>query len=290
MAAPHRLALLDLGVADLLTLGNGVMGMLAIVTLTVDVPALAWLDAVAPDPVLAAILIGIGAVLDGLDGVVAARLGGSELGSDLDSLSDLITFVLAPAILTLVTFSVVHPIASIVVALTILIFGTVRLARFNASPEHEARDFTGLPSPVFAAGTVLLAVVWTKVGAPAALAGLELAAIACFAFAMISTVPYPKARRRARSFAAGLMVFGLGVVAALVLLPQQAEPVLVGALAVTLLIIAFGPITWIRLRRGRGKPDPLAPPDAPEEPEASESAESPRTLSNPGRAERGRAP
>jgi CDP-diacylglycerol--serine O-phosphatidyltransferase len=258
--AARRLALLDLGVADIVTLGNGVMGMLAIVTLLVDVPSLAWLDALAPDPVLAAVLIGLGAVFDGLDGVVAARLGGSELGADLDSLSDLITFVLAPAILTLVTFSPIHPVASIVVALTVLLFGMVRLARFNASPEHEARDFTGLPSPVAAAGTVLLCVTWQGIGMPA---GLALGGIALFAFFMISTVPYPKARRRARSALVGLLVFGLGVVAALLLLPQHAEPVLVGALAVTLLIIAFGPITWVRLRRrGRG-PDPLAPPDAP---------------------------
>jgi CDP-diacylglycerol---serine O-phosphatidyltransferase len=263
MAAPPRLALLDLGVADLLTLGNGVMGMLAIVTLTVDVPSLAWLEALAPDPVLAAILIGVGAVLDGLDGVVASKLGGSELGADLDSLSDLITFVLAPAILTLVIFSRVHPLTSIVVALAVLLFGMVRLARFNASPEHEARDFTGLPSPVAAAGTVLLAVTWSRLQYPA---GLALALIALLAFAMISTVPYPKARRRRRSTVGGLLVFGAGVVAALALFPEHAEPVLVGALVATLVIIAFGPITWVRLRRRRGlRPDPLAPPDAPSE-------------------------
>lgn len=259
----RRLALLDLGVADLLTLGNGVMGMLAIVTLTVNVPSLAWLEGYASDVVLAALLIGIGAVLDGLDGIVAARLGGSALGADLDSLSDLITFVLAPAVMTLLTFSAIHPLASITVAITMLLFGTVRLARFNASPEHEARDFTGLPSPVAAAGTVLVCVTWRSLGLPA---GLALAAIALFAFFMVSTVPYPKARRRSRSLAAGLLAFGAGVVAALGLAPHEAEPILVGALAVTLLIIAFGPITWVRLRRRRGRaPDPYAPPDAPEE-------------------------
>ena len=262
MAAPHRLALLDLGVADMLTLGNGIMGMLAIVTLTVDVPSLAWLEQLAPDTVLAAILIGIGAVLDGLDGIVAQKLGGSELGADLDSLSDLITFVLAPAILTLLVFSAVHPLTSILVALAILVFGMVRLARFNASPEHEARDFTGLPSPVAAAGTVLLGVTWSRLHYPA---GLALALIALLAFAMISTVPYPKARKRARSLVGGLLVFGVGVVVALALFPRQAEPILVVALVVTLVIIAFGPITWVRLRRRRGpRPDPLAPPDAPE--------------------------
>jgi CDP-diacylglycerol--serine O-phosphatidyltransferase len=256
----HRIALFDLGVADLLTLGNGVMGMLAIVTLTVDVPSLAWLEGFASDEVLAAVLIGLGAMLDGLDGVVASKLGGSQLGSDLDSLSDLITFVLAPAIMTLLAFSSLHPLTAIVVALTVLVFGMVRLARFNASPEREARDFTGLPSPVAAAAIVLLVVTYRRLDLPA---GLVLALIALFAFFMVSTVPYPKARRRGRSLVAGLLVFGLGVLAAVVLNPQNAEPILAGALAVTLVIVAFGPITWVRLRR-RGKVDALAPPDAPE--------------------------
>lgn len=264
VAKPHN-ALLDLGVADILTLGNGVMGMLAIVTLTVDVPSLAWMEGYASDAVLAAILIGVGAVFDGLDGIVAARLGGSQLGADLDSLSDLITFVLAPAVMVLVTFSAIHPLTSIVVAVTILIFGTVRLARFNASPEHEARDFTGLPSPLAATAIVLLALTWRTLMLPA---GAALAAIALIAFFMVSTVPYPKARRRGRSLALGLLVFTAGAVVGLALNPAEAEPILVGLLAVALVIVAFGPITWIRLRRRRGqRTDPLAPPDAPEEDE-----------------------
>ena len=135
---PH-IALLDLGVADLLTLGNGICGMLAIVTLTVNVPGLAWLEGLASDQVLAAILIALGAVFDGLDGIVASKLGGSALGADLDSLCDLITFVLAPAVLTLLTFSSIHPVSSIVVSVTILVFGLVRLARFNSSPEQIGR-------------------------------------------------------------------------------------------------------------------------------------------------------
>jgi CDP-diacylglycerol--serine O-phosphatidyltransferase len=257
-----RIALLDLGVADVLTLGNGLMGLLAIASLFVDVPALAaWKPPeVQNDFRLAALFIGIGMIFDGLDGWVASRLGGSQLGGDLDSLSDMVTFVLAPAAMTLFAFRQIHPLASIVVAGTVLVFGQVRLARFNTSPEHEARDFTGLPSPVAAAAIALLIATWPSLGIPAAFA---LGLIAVIAFFMVSTVPYPKARRRGRSLLAGLLVFGLGVVAAVALRPRDAEPILVGALAVTLLIVAFGPITWIRLRRrGRG-PDPLAPPEAP---------------------------
>lgn len=264
--AKPRIALRDLGIADILTLGNGVMGMLAIVTLTVETPYFAWTTAHGiSDQVLAAALIGLGMVFDGLDGVVAQRLGGSALGGDLDSLSDLISFVVAPAVMVLITFQSIHPLTAIVVSITVLVFGQTRLARFNASPEHEASTFTGLPSPVAAAGTVLVSIVWDDLGIPA---GVALGLIALFAFFMISTVPYPKARRRARSAAIGLAVFSLGIAVALLVYPSHAEPILVGAFAVTLVVIAFGPITWVRLRRRRGQGlDPLAPPDAPIEDE-----------------------
>ncbi|MCA1812754.1 MAG: CDP-alcohol phosphatidyltransferase family protein [Halobacteriales archaeon] len=242
-----RIALLDLGVADLLTLGNGLMGLLAIITLTI--PNTGYFDALRAglsDEAIAALFIAIGAVLDGLDGIVASRLGGSEMGGDLDSLSDLITFVLAPAVMTLQAFRPIHPLTAIVVAATILVFGQVRLARFNASPEHEARDFTGLPSPVAAAGIVLLIVTRGVTHLPAA---VVLGGVALLAFAMVSTVPYPKARRRARSLVAGLLLLGAGVVAGLLLRPDLQEPILTVTLALTLLIIAFGPITWVRVRR-----------------------------------------
>lgn len=280
MAARPRLALFDLGVADVLTLGNGVVGMLAIVTLTVETPYLAWTKGSGiSDELLAAILIGVGAVLDGLDGVLAARLGASPMGADLDSLSDLITFVLAPAVMVLTAFQGVHPAAAIVVALTVLVFGMARLARFNASPEHEARDFTGLPSPVAAAGIVLLVLTHDVLRVPA---GLVLALVALLAFAMVSTVPYPKARRRTRSLAAGLLVFSVGVVAALALRPDLAEPILVASLAATLVVVAFGPITWVRLRRrGRGA-GLLEPPEQPGEADGPEARARPPEASVAG--------
>jgi CDP-diacylglycerol--serine O-phosphatidyltransferase len=251
----RRIAVLDLGVADLLTLGNGLMGLLAIITVTIpDTGYFTALRHGLGDEAIAALFIAIGAVLDGLDGIVAGKLGGSEMGADLDSLSDLVTFVLAPAVMTLQAFRPVHPLTAIVVAATVLVFGQVRLARFNASPEHEAREFSGLPSPVAAAGTVLLIVTRGVTHLPAA---VILGAIALLAFAMVSTVPYPKARRRARSLAAGLLLFGAGVVAGLLLRPDLEEPILTVTLALTLLIIAFGPITWVRLRtRRRGTVEP----------------------------------
>lgn len=75
-----------LSIADVVTLMNGVIGFLAII--------------VAPDnPELAARLILLAAVADGVDGVVARYFGGSEIGPYLDSLADVSSFALAPAVL-----------------------------------------------------------------------------------------------------------------------------------------------------------------------------------------------
>jgi archaetidylserine synthase len=75
-----------LGLADAVTIGNAALGFLAAVAATIDVS-------------LAARLVLLGAIADGLDGVVARKYGGSEAGPYLDSLADVATFGVAPALL-----------------------------------------------------------------------------------------------------------------------------------------------------------------------------------------------
>jgi len=71
--------------ADVVTLANAGLGMVATVL------------AVVEGPDLAARLILLAAVADGLDGLVARRLGGSRLGLTLDSMADVVSFGVAPA-------------------------------------------------------------------------------------------------------------------------------------------------------------------------------------------------
>jgi len=78
-----------LGPADAVTVGNAALGFLAAVAATVDVG-------------LAARLVLLGAIADGLDGVVARKYGGTEAGPYLDSLADVATFGVAPAFLVAV--------------------------------------------------------------------------------------------------------------------------------------------------------------------------------------------
>jgi CDP-diacylglycerol--serine O-phosphatidyltransferase len=78
-----------LGLADAVTVGNAALGFLAVVAATVDIG-------------LAARLVLLGAIADGLDGVVARKYGGTDAGPYLDSLADVATFGVAPAFLVAV--------------------------------------------------------------------------------------------------------------------------------------------------------------------------------------------
>lgn len=101
----------------------------------------------------AAIMVIIGMLLDGLDGRVARMLNTqSEFGKELDSLSDIITFGVAPAFIMYV--SVLKNTGPEGWFLTAIfpICGALRLARFNVHP-GEPGYFIGLP--ITAAGGIL---------------------------------------------------------------------------------------------------------------------------------------
>lgn len=94
------------------------------------------------------LLVGVAAVADFCDGLAARALGAySALGKELDSLCDLVSFGVAPAMITYQT--IMHYGADTWAAwLTplIAVSGALRLARFNVSPENN-NAFTGLPIP-----------------------------------------------------------------------------------------------------------------------------------------------
>lgn len=112
--------------------------------------------------VLSIILAGI---LDGLDGRVARLLQGtSKFGAELDSLSDFVSFGVAPAMLLyLWTMQGAGGLGWAIVLLYTVCCG-LRLARFNTMlgqadlPPYAYNFFTGVPAPA-AAGVVLLPMV-----------------------------------------------------------------------------------------------------------------------------------
>lgn len=98
---------------------------------------------------LSFIFIGLAAVFDFCDGFSARLLHAySALGKELDSLADLISFGLAPAMLLFNTMVANNPEGSILpyFSLLLAVFGALRLAKFNID-DRQTTTFTGLPIP-----------------------------------------------------------------------------------------------------------------------------------------------
>ncbi len=102
--------------------------------------------------IIAGWLIFFASIFDGLDGKVARLVhGSSDFGVEMDSLADLISFVIAPAILSYNIFFIKYDGYGLILSFTFVIFGTIRLARFNVNAHRETLDyFVGMPSPLAA--------------------------------------------------------------------------------------------------------------------------------------------
>ncbi len=136
----------EMRLADVATLLNAYMGIIAM------------LAALAGDIALAWILVFVSIIVDGIDGAIA-RLGGGggPLGSILDTLADVVTFLVAPAFIILATYGV--DAWSLAAALAIVTAGLLRLARFQTQP-GDAPHFWGLSTPggALLVGSILL--IW----------------------------------------------------------------------------------------------------------------------------------
>jgi len=98
-------------------------------------------------------LLGASLVFDLLDGLVARALKvHSELGLQLDSLADMVSFGVAPGIALFQTFQSAgrggEPIPEFLpyLALLVPIFSAMRLAKFNID-SRQAEHFIGMPTP-----------------------------------------------------------------------------------------------------------------------------------------------
>lgn len=128
--------------------------------------------------VKAAIGIFVAMVLDGVDGRVARMTGtDSDFGKEYDSLSDMVSFGLAPA-LVVYQWGLVHLADSTIAwsklgwlaAFFYSVAAALRLARFNTLAVSDKRFFQGLPSPSgagFVGGFVWLGSQYGLTGAQA---------------------------------------------------------------------------------------------------------------------------
>ena len=140
----------------------------------------------------AAMLIFVAAFFDGIDGRVARLTGStSAFGEQLDSLSDVVSFGVAPAFLVYRWGLSAYGRAGLLVSFLFAVCGALRLARFNVQVHVvDKRWFVGLPIP--SAAGALCGLIWA-VPAPQltdTLRAVFLAVTAGLAFLMVSTFRY----------------------------------------------------------------------------------------------------
>ena len=212
---------------------------------------------------LAAVMILIAFVCDGLDGRVA-RLSrtSSHFGVEYDSLSDVVAFGVAPAGIAYCWSLKLLGAWGVVIAGMFVICAALRLARFNVQTgSTDKRRFVGLPVPGAAAmiAGCVLAYSYFELNSPRTLTAIMTPVTLALAGLMVSRVPYPsfKGIDLRHSAPLELMLIVLVVVALLIAMPQFTTFVLATA------YVLSGPVLM-----ARGERIHLAAPD-----QASSSSE-----------------
>jgi CDP-diacylglycerol--serine O-phosphatidyltransferase len=151
----------------LITLGNAVCGLFAIIFIAKGMGAPASVSNVEFEK--AAYLILVAMIFDALDGKVARMTRtASNFGTQLDSLCDFFTFGVVPAFLTygLCHDGVFGYRVVLVVSAFYMSLAATRLARFNVetgTDEKYHRDFTGLPTPAAAGVVATIVIPWAVI-------------------------------------------------------------------------------------------------------------------------------
>jgi CDP-diacylglycerol--serine O-phosphatidyltransferase len=245
---------------------------------------------------VAAVLIYLGMLFDALDGRLARMTRQtSELGEQLDSMADMVTFGVAPAFLLVELVNIGTPFigsaqadtfldrAVLVIAAVYVGCCALRLARFNIETEgpEEVKHttFKGLPSPA-AGGTIagLLLLHTSLLGEHPTIAeitGVGMVAVALLVgAAMVSTVPYSHVANRYLRGRAPFHYLAGGVIALplLLLLPELTLAVVFSAYALSAPLGLL--VRWLR-RSGPTRADSTqeAAPPAEVQPQASADGE-----------------
>lgn len=205
---------------SLFTLGNMACGFYAL------------LSSVEGEFVSSAVAIIAGMVFDALDGRVARLVHGeSAFGVEFDSITDFLSFGVAPAHMMYAFILKDYGAWGYPIAFLFALCGGLRLARFNAVAHEGAGSkthFSGLPIPAgagFFASFVLLYQIIEE-GRPArtwkllmdqipSLYGLAPFMVVAIALLMVSTIPYPAFKQpgvlRPKSLPTILVLLGVGL-------------------------------------------------------------------------------
>lgn len=194
----------------LVTLGNTFCGFLAIAYVADSLAASP--DAVAASGkallrenrlVWACWLIFIAMIFDALDGRIARiTKQASPFGAELDSLSDVVTFGVAPAFLAKIFLqryvfgpTAMHPRLSLLLGVLFASCAALRLARYNTEKGHDEEGgvdkFQGLPSPAAAGAVASVVLLFFYIDKARPIAMALPAVVLLAAILMVSRVPFP---------------------------------------------------------------------------------------------------
>jgi CDP-diacylglycerol---serine O-phosphatidyltransferase len=145
----------------------------------------------------------VAAILDGLDGRMARLLNGtSKFGAELDSLSDFVSFGVAPAIIVYLWVLDSWGTFGWTICLAYAVCMALRLARFNtmlsdpSPPKWQGHFFVGVPAPAGAALALLPLMMHFQVGEGwldfPLVGALTMATVA---FLMVSRIPTFSAKK-----------------------------------------------------------------------------------------------
>jgi CDP-diacylglycerol--serine O-phosphatidyltransferase len=173
-------------------------------------------------------------IFDGLDGILARRLGvASPFGAQMDSLADMCSFGLAAPVVVYASLAGTVSTAAAAVACALVAgCAAIRLARFNVSPK-DGRFFCGVPTTMAAAVLALAVLIGLPVSGEVVVAG-----VAVLAFTMVSSFPYAKIARLVK-LPPWLLV--LPVVGGLL-------DIRITFAAIVVAYLASGPVLWLRQR------------------------------------------
>jgi len=149
-----------LSVADLISILNAIFGIFAIIVLLLEpIGELELRIHLSFSLILLALLA------DGLDGIVARRLGKSSIGEYLESMADMTSMVVATTVFIFIAYSdllednLFRNLYLFVAIGLFLFFGIVRLASFNIM--KEKKYYVGIPAS--ASAIILLVLSYLKV-------------------------------------------------------------------------------------------------------------------------------
>lgn len=145
----------------------------------------------------ACMFIVLGAIFDSVDGRIARMTNTqSSFGEQFDSLSDLVSFGVSPAIVFYFRFLKDTGRPGMVAAFFFILCGALRLARFNATIDKNKSDyFQGLPIP--GGATAVISLIFLSINFPeiADYKPLTVGYLVFYAALMISNIPFPSFKK-----------------------------------------------------------------------------------------------